>query len=131
MVRRGAKVIKICSTGGVLSLDDQPEDTQFSPAELKAIVDEAARSSRVVASHAIGRNGIVAALEAGVKSIEHGSASYLKSPILASFSPRPSKWLSSSSVRPRNIRKRRVKIQFSAVTEMSIAAAMRDGDMKR
>jgi imidazolonepropionase-like amidohydrolase len=63
---------KICSTGGVLSLNDQPEDSQFSPAELEAIVQEAARSSRVVASHAIGKNGIVSALKAGVKSIEHG-----------------------------------------------------------
>lgn len=72
VVRRGAKVIKICSSGGVLSLNDQPEDSQFSPAELRAIVEEAARSSRVVASHAIGKNGIMAALDAGVKSIEHG-----------------------------------------------------------
>jgi imidazolonepropionase-like amidohydrolase len=72
MVRQGARVIKVCSTGGVLSVNDQPEDTQFSPEELKAIVDEAARSGRVVAAHAIGKPGIVAALEAGVKSIEHG-----------------------------------------------------------
>ncbi|KAK3687645.1 hypothetical protein B0T22DRAFT_457722 [Podospora appendiculata] len=72
IIRRGAKVIKVCSTGGVLSLNDQPEDSQFSPAELKAIVDEAGRSGRVVAAHAIGKNGIMAALDAGVKSIEHG-----------------------------------------------------------
>ena len=72
VVRRGAKVIKICSTGGVLSLNDQPEDSQFSPAELRAIVAEAARTGRVVASHAIGKPGIMDALEAGVKTIEHG-----------------------------------------------------------
>lgn len=72
VIRNGAKVIKICSTGGVLSLNDQPEDSQFSPAEIEAIVQEAARSSRVVASHAIGKPGIMAALRAGVKSIEHG-----------------------------------------------------------
>ncbi|EGO59155.1 hypothetical protein NEUTE1DRAFT_99338 [Neurospora tetrasperma FGSC 2508] len=72
-IRRGAKVIKVCSTGGVLSLNDQPEDTQFSPEELRAIVQEAKRSSRVVAAHAHGKPGIMAALEAGVKSIEHGS----------------------------------------------------------
>jgi len=72
MVRQGARVIKVCSTGGVLSRDDQPEDTQFSPAELRAIVAEAARSGRVVAAHAIGKPGIVAALEAGVRSVEHG-----------------------------------------------------------
>lgn len=72
VIRNGAKVIKICSTGGVLSLNDQPEDSQFSPAELEAVVQEAARSSRAVASHAIGKAGIMDALRAGVKSIEHG-----------------------------------------------------------
>lgn len=72
MIRRGARCIKVCSTGGVLSLNDSPEDRQFSDEELKAIVDEAARSGRAVAAHAIGKAGIVAALRAGVKSIEHG-----------------------------------------------------------
>ncbi|KAJ4390758.1 hypothetical protein N0V93_004356 [Gnomoniopsis smithogilvyi] len=72
VIRNGAKVIKICSTGGVLSLNDQPEDSQFSPAEIEAIVQEAARSSRVVASHAIGKPGIMSALRGGVKSVEHG-----------------------------------------------------------
>jgi imidazolonepropionase-like amidohydrolase len=72
VIRNGAKVIKVCSTGGVLSINDQPEDTQFSPAELEAIVQEAARSGRVVASHAIGKPGIINALNAGVRSIEHG-----------------------------------------------------------
>lgn len=72
MIRRGARCIKVCSTGGVLSLNDKPEDSQFSDAELKAIVDEATRSGRAVAAHAIGKAGILAALRAGVKSIEHG-----------------------------------------------------------
>ena len=71
-IRRGASVIKICSSGGVLTPNDQPEDQQFSPAELKAVVDEAARSRRAVAAHAIGKAGIMAALHAGVRSIEHG-----------------------------------------------------------
>ncbi|EGX88798.1 amidohydrolase [Cordyceps militaris CM01] len=72
MVRRGARVIKVCSSGGVLSLHDDPEDRQFSDAELAAMVQEAARSRRAVAAHAIGKAGIMAALRAGVKSIEHG-----------------------------------------------------------
>src|SRR5699024_9157785 len=72
MIRRGARVIKVCSSGGVLSLNDDPEDRQFSDEELKAMVDEAARSRRAVAAHAIGKAGILAALRAGVKSIEHG-----------------------------------------------------------
>lgn len=72
MVRRGATCIKVCSSGGVLSPNDDPEDRQFSDDELKAIVDEAARSRRSVAAHAIGKAGILAALRAGVRSIEHG-----------------------------------------------------------
>ncbi|KAI1857666.1 hypothetical protein JX265_011081 [Neoarthrinium moseri] len=72
MVRRGARCIKVCSSGGVLSLDDDPEDRQFSDAELTAIVEEASRSGRCVAAHAIGKAGILAALRAGVTSIEHG-----------------------------------------------------------
>jgi imidazolonepropionase-like amidohydrolase len=72
LVRRGARCIKVCSSGGVLSLLDDPEDRQFSDDELRAIVEEAARSGRAVAAHAIGKAGIMAALRAGVKSIEHG-----------------------------------------------------------
>jgi imidazolonepropionase-like amidohydrolase len=72
LVRRGARCIKVCSTGGVLSMMDDPEDQQFSEEELRAIVDEAARSRRAVAAHAVGKAGIVAAIKAGVKSIEHG-----------------------------------------------------------
>lgn len=81
VIRNGAKVIKICSTGGVLSLNDSPEDSQFSPAEIEAIVQEAGRSGRVVASHAIGKNGIMSALQGGVKTIEHGM--YLDSEVTA------------------------------------------------
>ncbi|KAL2874473.1 hypothetical protein SGCOL_010345 [Colletotrichum sp. CLE4] len=72
LVRRGARCIKICSSGGVLSLLDDPEDRQFSDEELEAIVSEASRSRRAVGAHAIGKAGIMAALRAGVKSIEHG-----------------------------------------------------------
>lgn len=72
MIRRGASVIKVCSSGGVLSLNDDPEDGQFSGAELRAIVEEAGRSRRAVAAHAIGKSGIMAALHARVRSIEHG-----------------------------------------------------------
>ena len=72
-LRRGAQVIKICASGGVLSEVDHPIHQQFSHEELSAIVDEAARAERVVAAHCHGKPGIVAALKAGVKTIEHGS----------------------------------------------------------
>lgn len=73
VVRRGARVVKVASSGGVLSPNDDPEDQQFSDEELRAIVGEATRSRRAVAAHAIGKSGIMAALNAGVTTIEHGT----------------------------------------------------------
>jgi len=72
-LRRGARVIKICASGGVLSEVDNPIHQQFSGEELRAIVEEAGRAERVVAAHCHGKAGIMAALDAGVKTIEHGS----------------------------------------------------------
>lgn len=72
-LRRGAQVIKICASGGVLSEVDHPIHQQFSHEELSAIVEEAARAERYVAAHCHGKPGIVAALKAGVQTIEHGS----------------------------------------------------------
>lgn len=72
-LRKGAKVIKVCASGGVLSELDNPHDQQFSDAELKAIVDEAHRAQRIVAAHCHGKKGIMAALNAGVSTIEHGT----------------------------------------------------------
>lgn len=72
-IRRGAKIIKICSTGGVLSRIDSPRAAQFNRSELEAMVDEATRTNLAVASHAHGTEGIIAALKAGVHTIEHGS----------------------------------------------------------
>ncbi len=72
-LRRGADVIKICASGGVMSEIDHPIHQQFSGEELRAIVEETARAERVVAAHCHGKPGIMAALEAGVRTIEHGS----------------------------------------------------------
>ena len=72
-IRRGAQAIKIHVTGGVLSLIDSPQAAQFSPIELQAMVDEATRAGISVGTHAHGKAGILAALNAGVHSIEHGS----------------------------------------------------------
>jgi len=73
-LRRNAKVIKICTSGGVMSEVDHWRHQQFSEEEIRAIVDEAARAERVVAAHAEGKPGIMAALRCGVKTIEHGDA---------------------------------------------------------
>lgn len=72
-LRRGAKVIKVCASGGVGSEIDDPINQQFSDEELKAMVDEAHRARRVVAAHCHGLPGIQAALRAGVTTIEHGT----------------------------------------------------------
>lgn len=73
VLRAGAEVIKICSTGGVLSPTDHPEFTQFSPEELAVIVQEARfRRGIKVMSHAQGAEGVKNAVRAGIHSIEHG-----------------------------------------------------------
>ena len=72
-LRRGASLIKVCASGGCTSQLDDPEHQQFSDAELRAMVEEAARSNRIVAAHCHGKAGIMAALRAGCKTIEHGT----------------------------------------------------------
>jgi imidazolonepropionase-like amidohydrolase len=72
-LRRNAKVIKVCASGGVLSEVDDPIHQQFTLAELRAIVEVAGLADRVVAAHCHGKPGIMAALRAGVRTIEHGT----------------------------------------------------------
>ena len=72
-LRLNAKVIKMCASGGVMSEVDHPIHQQFSDEEMRAIVEEAARAERVVAAHCHGKPGMMAALHAGVKTIEHGT----------------------------------------------------------
>jgi len=71
-IKYGADVIKICATGGVMSKGDDPNASQYSREEMKAIVEEAHRLGRKVAAHAHGAEGVIWASEAGVDSIEHG-----------------------------------------------------------
>lgn len=73
VIKYGADVIKVCATGGVLSKGDDPQASQYTLEEMKAIVADAHRLGRKVAAHAHGAQGILWASEAGVDSIEHGS----------------------------------------------------------
>jgi imidazolonepropionase-like amidohydrolase len=73
IIKYGADVIKVCATGGVMSKGDDPQASQYSLEELKAIVADAHRLGRKVAAHAHGAQGILWATEAGVDSIEHGT----------------------------------------------------------
>src|ERR1700681_209452 len=72
-IKYGADLIKVCATGGVLSLGDNPQASQYTLEEMKAIVADAHRLGRKVAAHAHGAEGIRWAAEAGVDSVEHGS----------------------------------------------------------
>ncbi|MEM2137356.1 MAG: amidohydrolase family protein, partial [Candidatus Methanomethylicia archaeon] len=71
-LREGADFIKICATGGVMSMRDRPEHTQFSYEEIKVIVEEARKVGTFVTAHAQGTEGIKIAISAGVKTIDHG-----------------------------------------------------------
>ncbi len=73
VLRAGADIIKICTTGGVMSPMDDPQDAQYSMDELRAIVSEAAnRRGTKVMSHSQGAQGTKNAVRAGIHSIEHG-----------------------------------------------------------
>ena len=72
-IKQGADVIKVCATGGVLSLTDDVDSPQLTQAELDAIVDEAHALRRKTAAHAHGATGAKRAIRAGIDSIEHGT----------------------------------------------------------
>jgi imidazolonepropionase-like amidohydrolase len=72
-VKAGADVIKVCATGGVLSLNNDVDSSQLTQAELNAIAEEAHAKGRRVAAHAHGDEGARRAVVAGIDSIEHGS----------------------------------------------------------
>ncbi len=72
LIAAGADVIKLCAGGGVLPQESAAQATEFSEAELRAMVEEAHRQGRKVAAHAQGPEAIRRAVEAGVDSIEHG-----------------------------------------------------------
>jgi len=72
-VKYGADVIKICATGGVLSLTDEVDIPQLTQEETNAIVDEAHTLRKKTAAHAHGAEGAKRAIRAGIDSIEHGA----------------------------------------------------------
>jgi imidazolonepropionase-like amidohydrolase len=72
LIRVGADVIKVATSGGVLSVGSDPRRAHFRPAELAALVEEATAAGRAVMAHAQAADGIKNAVRAGVRSIEHG-----------------------------------------------------------
>ncbi len=79
--KAGADVIKVMASGGVLSLTDSVDAPQLTLEELTAVVDEAHRLGKKVATHCHGDTAAKAAIAAGVDSLEHGS--FLKPDTLA------------------------------------------------
>ena len=69
----GADLIKVIATGAVLANGTEPGKPEYSEAEIRAAVVEAAKRGKFVAAHAHGAEGIKRAIRAGVRSIEHGS----------------------------------------------------------
>jgi len=72
-IKFGSDWIKLLVTGAFMSAGDNPRNVHFSPEELEAAVSEAARFGVPVAAHAHATEGIRMAVEAGVRSIEHGT----------------------------------------------------------
>jgi imidazolonepropionase-like amidohydrolase len=72
LLRAGADVLKVATSGGVLSARDDPRHPHFRPAELDVLVEEAEAAGAFVMAHAQGAEGIKAAVRAGIRSIEHG-----------------------------------------------------------
>jgi imidazolonepropionase-like amidohydrolase len=72
LVRAGADVIKVCTSGGVLSPRDDPRHAHFRDDELEVCVAEATAAGRFVMAHAQATDGIKAAVRTGIRSVEHG-----------------------------------------------------------
>ena len=100
LVRAGADVIKVATSGGVLSPTDDPRHAHFRDDELTALVTEAAAAGRRVMAHAQGGDGIKAAVRAGVRSIEHGI--YLDDEAIGLMLDRGA-WLVPTLVAPRGV----------------------------
>ncbi|KAF1716348.1 Xaa-Pro dipeptidase [Pseudoxanthomonas yeongjuensis] len=73
LLDHGADFIKIIATGAVLAAGTEPGESEYTEAEIRAAVEEAAKRGTFVAAHAHGAEGIKRAIRAGVRSIEHGS----------------------------------------------------------
>ncbi|MCP4023671.1 MAG: amidohydrolase family protein [Desulfobacteraceae bacterium] len=80
-IKAGADLIKLMATGGVLTPSVQPGSAQLTYEELKAGVEEAHKAEKKTGTHAMGSDGILNALKAGIDSIEHGI--YLTDEIIA------------------------------------------------
>lgn len=118
LIRMGADVIKVAVSGGVLSPRDRPTHAHFTPAELDAMVEEAAAAGIWVMAHAQAAAGIKNAVRAGIRSIDHGI--YLDDEAIALMLEHGT-WLVPTLVAPRGVI--RAADAGAAIPEASIAKA--------
>ncbi|MBW3621554.1 MAG: amidohydrolase family protein, partial [Actinobacteria bacterium] len=85
-LRAGAEIIKICASGGVISERNDPRHQQFTRAEMEAMVEVAGMADRSVMAHCHGAGAMLAAVEAGVRTIEHGT--YIDAEVIAAMAER-------------------------------------------
>ena len=71
-IKAGADIVKLMATGGVMTPGVQPGSEQFTEEEMRAGIEEAHKAGKKTATHAMGTQGILNALRAGINSIEHG-----------------------------------------------------------
>jgi imidazolonepropionase-like amidohydrolase len=100
LIRAGADVIKVATSGGVVSARDDPRHGHFRDAEIAVMVEEATAAGLSVMSHAAGAEGVKAALRNGVRSIEHGI--YLDDEAIALMLERDA-WLVPTLIAPRGV----------------------------
>jgi imidazolonepropionase-like amidohydrolase len=100
LVRMGADVIKVATSGGVLSPRDKPTHAHFRPEELEVLVEEATAAGIFVMAHAQAAPGIKNAIRAGIRSIEHGI--YLDDEAIEMMLARGT-WLVPTLVAPRGV----------------------------
>ncbi|HAD47342.1 MAG TPA: amidohydrolase, partial [Idiomarina sp.] len=81
--KEGADFIKITATGGVLSMAASGENPQFTQDELKTLIEIADDYNFHVAAHAHGKEGMLRAVKAGVKTVEHGT--YMDDEVIAAM----------------------------------------------
>jgi imidazolonepropionase-like amidohydrolase len=100
LVRMGADVIKVATSGGVLSPRDKPTHAHFRPEELEVLVEEATAAGIFVMAHAQAAPGIKNAVRAGIRSIDHGI--YLDDEAIELMLDRGT-WLVPTLVAPRGV----------------------------
>ncbi len=118
LVRMGADVIKVATSGGVLSPRDKPTHAHFRPEELEVLVEEATAAGIFVMAHAQAASGIKNAIRAGIRSIDHGI--YLDDEAVQLMLDRGT-WLVPTLVAPRGVID--AADAGAAITEASVAKA--------